>query len=210
MGEYIPRAPVNDEARKYNQNLPGMGGVFNTVNLHVYHYAGNNPVKYTDPDGEDFYNFTQKDIVVVLENRKGSVDYVNVPAGEMYTGKIDGVVLSDDTVVKVTGTEWAPSVHLVVETVGNEDVAYVVGSVSMLVNDGGDLVKKFEGKGDLLSGVYTPEAAKSDPKLNRWVESAKDSKEVGRNDPDVHKMSVGDILRFAFRADTRSLLKKRG
>ena len=29
-----------------------MGGVFNTVNLHVYHYAGNNPVKYTDPDGE--------------------------------------------------------------------------------------------------------------------------------------------------------------
>ncbi len=28
-----------------------MGGVFNTVNLHMYHYAGNNPVKYTDPDG---------------------------------------------------------------------------------------------------------------------------------------------------------------
>ena len=28
-----------------------MGGVFNVVNLHVYHYAGNNPVKYTDPDG---------------------------------------------------------------------------------------------------------------------------------------------------------------
>jgi hypothetical protein len=28
-----------------------MGGVFNTVNLHLYHYAGNNPLKYTDPDG---------------------------------------------------------------------------------------------------------------------------------------------------------------
>jgi hypothetical protein len=28
-----------------------MGGVFNTVNLHLYHYAGNNPVKYVDPDG---------------------------------------------------------------------------------------------------------------------------------------------------------------
>jgi len=51
LGEYIPQAPVNDEARKHNQNLPGMGGVFNTVNLHLYHYAGNNPVKYTDPDG---------------------------------------------------------------------------------------------------------------------------------------------------------------
>ncbi|WP_029410811.1 RHS repeat domain-containing protein, partial [Treponema pedis] len=52
LGEYIPQAPVNDEAKKHNENLPGMGGVFNVVNLHVYHYAGNNPVKYTDPDGK--------------------------------------------------------------------------------------------------------------------------------------------------------------
>ena len=28
-----------------------MGGVFNLMNLALYHYAGNNPVKYTDPDG---------------------------------------------------------------------------------------------------------------------------------------------------------------
>jgi hypothetical protein len=52
MGEYIPSTPINDEARKRNQNLPGQGGVFNYVNLHVYHYAGNNPIKYVDPNGE--------------------------------------------------------------------------------------------------------------------------------------------------------------
>jgi RHS repeat-associated protein len=45
MGEYVP------QAGKGADGLQGMGGVFNCVNLHVYHYAGNNPVKYVDPDG---------------------------------------------------------------------------------------------------------------------------------------------------------------
>ena len=31
-------------------NLPGMGGIYNFVNGNLYHYAGNNPVKYVDPD----------------------------------------------------------------------------------------------------------------------------------------------------------------
>jgi len=37
-----PRRLANLALRQRNQNLPGMGRVFNYVNLHVYHYAGNN------------------------------------------------------------------------------------------------------------------------------------------------------------------------
>jgi RHS repeat-associated protein len=65
MGEYFPSAPVSDEARKRNGNLPGQGGVFNYVNLHAYHYAGNNPVKYVDPDGE---KFNSKQLIELLKS----------------------------------------------------------------------------------------------------------------------------------------------
>ena len=50
LDEYIPGA--GNENSKDVERLPGMGGIYNTVNLQLYHYAGNNPVKYTDPDGK--------------------------------------------------------------------------------------------------------------------------------------------------------------
>jgi len=46
-GAYLPQ-PGGDGSQ-----LPGLGGVFNPINLDAYQYAGMNPVKYVDPDGNE-------------------------------------------------------------------------------------------------------------------------------------------------------------
>jgi RHS repeat-associated protein len=78
VGDYVPSAPVDDEAKKRNGNLPGMGGVFNVVNLHVYHYAGNNPVALRDPDGRII-------MTPALLYRQSDARYKNEPLGGVKT-----------------------------------------------------------------------------------------------------------------------------
>jgi len=105
MADYLPSAPVNDEVRKRNQNLPGQGGVFNYITLHCYAYAGNNPIKYTGPTGEydidDFEQYKQQQKIEeqkLLDERLTYVD-IGLPErgpcnmraliaiAESYTGK---------------------------------------------------------------------------------------------------------------------------
>jgi RHS repeat-associated protein len=101
LGDYIPSAPVDDEAKKRNGSLPGQGGVFNHVNLHVYHYAGNNPVKYVDPDGETpvliiaIAAISALVITSDVSNTKSNQNKGNVPKGSVEIGlKNTSLILS--------------------------------------------------------------------------------------------------------------------
>jgi len=59
-GKYFPKPNDYDTEHDFcwylqqdgSKKLAGLGGVFNAVNMDVYHYAGDNPVKLVDPDGE--------------------------------------------------------------------------------------------------------------------------------------------------------------
>ncbi len=48
LGDYLPNGNI-----EHDQNLRGMGGVFNAVNLGLYGYVGQSPVRFVDPDGRE-------------------------------------------------------------------------------------------------------------------------------------------------------------
>ena len=61
----------------------GEGGVYNTVNLQLYHYAGNNPLKYVDPDGRTTkITITNKRVASLSE--KFIADHNLIGFGTMY------------------------------------------------------------------------------------------------------------------------------
>jgi len=199
-GDYIPGAPINDQARERNQNLPGMGGIFNYVNFHVYHYGGNNPVKLMDPDGRNFYNFTGK--VLIVRTEQG--DYVSVGNGQMYEGSIDGVILPDGAVIKVSYDENSgyPEVHVAMETIDGHDRAFLVGGLSINSNNDSDRLKGFynifariTGRNKLLlSGRYNSQVVGQYRELNDWIDnSLKIPDNIDRDNPNVRDMTDQDV-----------------
>jgi len=62
-GKYFPKPNDYDTEHDFywylqqdgSKKLAGLGGMFNAVNMDVYHYAGDNPIRFVDNKGEDVF-----------------------------------------------------------------------------------------------------------------------------------------------------------
>jgi len=110
LEKYIPKPNDYDTEHDFywylqqdgSKKLAGLGGVFNAVNLDLYHYAGNNPVKLVDPDGEKVYGF-----------------YAAIGGAGVIGAKGQGMILFDDVNYDVYAVATInPSIGLMFEEAG--------------------------------------------------------------------------------------------
>jgi hypothetical protein len=93
-----------------SDNLPGMGGVYNTVNLHLYHYAGNNPVLLKDPNGKIIQALGDDKNTYTWDNEKNQFYSIGWDNNRNYEVKDDFVNSVQDSLVYSKGSEYGSQI----------------------------------------------------------------------------------------------------
>ena len=166
------------ETRRKNAVRPSNGS--------LYHYAGNTPVKYTDPDGRDITNNTKEyvlgkleDPIVIGKDENGrdiELTFLIIEPGETIKGHFDGAIMKNGIIVKVSAeSAWNENVSFTITDNEKGEVDFSDYS-SFCINKKNDDLKGLLnllplGKKYDYSGKYQDQNQKDAP-LNGWWNSA--------------------------------------
>ena len=197
-----------------SQSSKGEGGIYNSVNLNLYHYANNNPVKYTDPDGEFAINAAAAAIGALSGAIIGGVttaiaggstrDVVAAALGGAASGALAGVTLGGSLVTQAVGSAALGAASAVVGDVvtnaisGNEITASGVakaalgGAVGGLVGFGaGKAVKAFQAS---KTEIIMPDSPHTNKTPGHW-ETILDEVDSMKSSGNYKKIYVNKGLR---------------
>jgi len=128
----------------------GKKNAVNQVNFHLYHYAGNNPVRYTDPDGRDVAILDHEDMVLELINKYSYYKYTIDENGKLirdgnkinkgqtskkYSAVIDAAIENHSKTINITINKNAPLKYKDGKYRMNYDVENAGGGCTVQVYD---------------------------------------------------------------------------
>ncbi len=96
---WISADPAMNTGEYFSNPDVGMGGIYNHVNFNLYHYAGNNPINYTDPDGKFFNRPTSHIRQTDFNNETNPVFMGHTPSGKYeFDGDGNKVITARNTI----------------------------------------------------------------------------------------------------------------
>ncbi|WP_253685074.1 MULTISPECIES: RHS repeat domain-containing protein [unclassified Treponema] len=177
------------------------GGIYNTVNLNVYHYSGNNPIRYSDPDGKDWLDWVQ-----------GGLDAIGlIPGVGEFADGINGVISLGRGDYVSAGLSFASMIPIIGDAVGKGGKATkqlvkhsdeIVGLTKQVVKNSDNIAAGISKAINRVDDVYdvTKAVTKSDNTIKNIYKSIKDAPKYPkgfqaiRGQTLVNKVNNGKLL----------------